>query len=276
MNKEIKTRPQVKPKINSRCFRLLSFLVLSMLLIANGCSLWQGKAVKEMPCLVAPEHIEGLYGTRITTAGTPEKMIRLKLSPGHHSELITDSLDGKPALIENGQWECRHASTVTVLLTGSMGQAHEKPEVIDFTADGDSLSALQYDKEKWGNEGLRLERNPAVTGIVWWLAQIQYANNTALVPEDPSKYALILSQDGTVTVRADCNRGMGTYLMAGPWLVVRKLAYTHMICMGNSLFDPYTKALESISSCVFRDGNFYISLQTDSGVMKFVPAALGE
>jgi hypothetical protein len=269
MNTEIKTWIEVKP------VGLLLFLLFS-LLITSGCSLWQGKAAKEMPCLVAPEHIEGLYGTKLTAADSPGRMVRLKLSPGHHSEMITDSLDGKPALIENGQWECRYVSTVTVKLTGRIGQIYEKPEIINFTIDGDSLSAIQYDKDKWGDEGLRLERNPFVTGIVWRLVQIQYANNTAIVPEDPSKYTLILSQDGTVTVRADCNRGMATYLMAGPWLVMRKLAYTHMICMENSLFDPYTKALEAVSSCMFRDGNFYIMLQTDSGIMKFEPAVIGQ
>ncbi len=269
MNTEITTWIEVKP------IGLLSFLVFS-LLIMSGCSLWQGKAAKEMPCLIAPERIEGLYGTKLTSADSPGRMIRLKLSPGHHSEMITDTLDGKPALIENGQWECRLASTVTVKLTGRVGQKYEKPEVINFTVDGDSLSAIQYDKDKWGSIDLRLERNPEVTGIVWRLVQIQYANNTALVPEDPSKYTLILSQDGTVTVRADCNRGMGTYLMAGPWLVMRKLAYTHQICLDNSLFDPYTKALEAVSSCMFREGNFYIMLQTDSGVMKFEPAVVGQ
>jgi heat shock protein HslJ len=253
---------------------LLSILALCALVL-SGCAMGKGSAAKEPPCLVAPDHLAGLYGMRLTPADSPWQMIRVRLFPGTRAEMITDFLDGKPALIENGLWECR-SSTVTVKLTGRIGQAYEKPEILKFTIDGEGLTPFEYDRDKWGNEGLHLERNPAVIGIVWRLVQIQYTNNTAVVPDDPAKYALILSQDGTVTVRADCNRGMGTYLMAGPWLLMRKHSYTRMICQENSLYELYTKALESAESCALRDGNLYFTLQGNSGIMKFEPAKLVE
>ncbi len=253
---------------------MISILVIAALFL-SGCALFRERTDKEPSCLVAPEHLVGLYGTRIPSAGPPVQMIRLRLLPGSRADMITDFPDGKHSLIENGQWECR-SSTVKVKLTGQVGKKYEKPEIIMFTIDGEGLTPFQHHRDSWGSEDIRLERNPAVIGIVWRLVQIQYANNTAMVPDDPAKYALILSQDGTVTVRADCNRGMGTYLMAGPWLFMRKYSYTRMICPENSLFDHYTKALETAESCTLRDGNLYVTLRGNSGVMKFEPAKLAE
>lgn len=253
---------------------LLAVLAFFAILL-DGCSLFKGSASKEPACLVAPEHLVGLYGTKLPSADSPGRMIRLRLFPGTRAEMITDFMDSRPALIENGQWECR-SSTVTVQLTGRIGKAYEKPQVIKFTIDGEGFTPFQYDRDDWGDAGMHLDRNPAVIGTVWRLVQIQYANNTAIVPDDPGKYALILSQDGTVTVRADCNRGMGAYLMAGPWLLMRKHSYTRMICPENSLFEQYTKALETAASCMLKDGNLYIRFQQDSGVMKFEPAKLVE
>jgi len=250
-------------------------ILLSFVLILGGCSLFKGGAAKESSCLVAPDHLAGLYGTRLPSADSPGRMIRLRLLQGSRAEVTTDFMDSKPAIIENGNWECR-SSTVTVKLVGRIGQSYDKPHVLRLTIDGEGLTPFEYDRDTWGDAGIHLERNPAVTGIVWRLVQIQYTNNTAIVPEDPSKYALILSQDGTVTVRADCNRGMGTYLMAGPWMLMRKHSYTRMICAENSLYDQYTKTLEAAESCALKDGNLYITLQGGSGMMKFEQAKLVE
>jgi heat shock protein HslJ len=277
MNQKTEERSLSRRKDDFSCIGLLSAFVL-FILFASGCASWQGKAEKEIPCKVAPEDITGLYGAKLTAANTPDRMrmIRLKLSPGFRSELLTDNLDDEPAIIETGQWECKDGLKVTVTLTGRKDLAYEKPQVLVFTFNADSLTAVTYDHGIWGDEVPHLARNPAAAGTVWRLVQIQYANNTAVVPEDPLKYVLILSQDGTVTVHADCNRGMGRYLLAGGSLAMRKLAYTHMICPDNSLFDQYTKALESAESCMVKDGNLFIMLQKDSGVIKFEPADLGQ
>ncbi|HVN71567.1 MAG TPA: META domain-containing protein [Desulfomonilia bacterium] len=254
---------------------LLSLLMLTILL-SSGCALWKAEEEKAPPCIAPPEGLAGRYGSKIPSADGSGRMIRMKLLADHRLEMATDYLDDKPDLIENGKWECRDGIRVIITLTGNRGKTYEKPLRLVFILDGDGLTAVEYNHDAWGEAAPHLVRNPTVTGTVWRLAQIQYANNTALAPDDPAKYALILSQDGTVTVRADCNRGMGTYLMAGNYLVMRKLAYTHMICMENSLFDQYTKALESAESCAIHEGDLYITLQTDSGIMKFEPAELGE
>jgi hypothetical protein len=256
---------------NIQCRVLLSALAF-FIFLASGCALWKGKEEKELPCLVTPERIAGIYGTKLSSADSPGRMVRLKLLSNHRAEMLSDYLNDKSAIHEIGQWECRQGPKVKVVITGRMDSAYEKPVNFTFAVDPDGLTATQYDRDTWGDQGLHLTRNPMVTGVVWRLMQIQYANNTAVVPDDPSKYALVLSQDGTVTVRADCNRGMGSFLLAGTSLKMQKFTYTHMICSESSLYDQYTKALETAGSCLIRDGDFYIMLQMENGVMKFEPA----
>ncbi|MCI0658639.1 MAG: META domain-containing protein [Acidobacteria bacterium] len=64
-----------------------------------------------------------------------------------------------------------------------------------------------------GPGAARQEATPA--GIVWQLDQIQYGDDSLLNPDDPARYTLELLPDGKAAVRADCNRGHGTYVLSG-------------------------------------------------------------
>ncbi|MCU0575443.1 MAG: META domain-containing protein [Desulfobacterota bacterium] len=247
---------------------VVAFLVLT----SAGCASWFTAEDEDKVSPVIPEGTYGSYGARLPAADSPGRMIRLRLARDRRAEMLTDFMDETPAVVETGTWDYRLGGTVRVALTGRQDRAYEKPVVMTFVVDGEGLTALKFDRDVWGEEGLRLLRNPSVSRPVWRLLQIRYPDSTALAPEDPSKYALVLSADGTVTVLADCNRGMGTYLMAGNALIMRKLAYTRMICPANSLFDQYTSALQEASSCMLRDGRLSIFFKADSGVLEFEPA----
>jgi heat shock protein HslJ len=252
-------------------------ILAAVIILMAGCASWWGaKEEKKVPCPTVPSAIAGVYGAVLQGTETPGRMVRLKLFPDYRSEMITDPPGNKPAVIETGQWDCRSGSKVKVTLKGRKDLAYEKPVVLVFSMDADGLTAVTYDRGAWGETPPRLTRNPAVTGRVWRLSQIQYADNTALVPEEPSKYTLVLSQDGTVTVRADCNRGMGRFTMAGTYLNMEKFIYTRMICPENSLFDQYTKALEAAASCRITNGELFITLRKNGGTMKFDPAKAGD
>lgn len=244
-------------------------------LMSAGCASWF-KGDEGMVSPAVPEGTWGIFGARIPSADSPGRMVRLKLSRSGQAELLQDFMDDTPPVIETGTWDYRIGKKVRVTLTGRNDQVYEEPVVITFAVEADGLRAVTSDPDVWGQKGLRLVRNPPVSRPVWRLLQIRYPDNTALVPEDPSRYALVLSADGTVTVLADCNRGMGTFLMAGNALVMRKLAYTRMICPENSLFDQYTAALRDASSCTLRDSRMYIRFQADSGIMEFEPASTEE
>jgi len=245
-------------------------------LISAGCASWFKGGEEDMVSLVIPEGIYGYYGSRLPAADSPGRLVRLKLGRDKRAELLTDFLNDMPPVVEVGTWDYRFGKKVRVTLTGQKDKVYEEPVVITFAVDAEGLTAVTFDPDVWGEGGLRLVRNPSVSRPVWRLLQIRYSDNTAIEPEDPSRYALVLSADGTVTVLADCNRGMGTYLMAGNALVMRNLVYTRMICPENSLFDQYTKALHDASSCTLRDDRLSIYFQSDRGVMEFEPAGAEE
>ncbi|HQI81323.1 MAG TPA: META domain-containing protein [Deltaproteobacteria bacterium] len=246
------------------------------IMAAAGCVSWFTPEDPDRVCPVVPEGTMGVYGTKLPAADAAARLVRLKLAPENRCELTTVFLDDTPAVIETGTWDYIMGRRVRVKLTRREGAVYEKPSVIIFAAESGRLTAVRYDREEWGDEGLILVRNTTVTGPVWRLMQIRYPDNTALAPENPSRYALILSQDGTVTVVADCNRGMATYLVAGTALHMKDFAYTRMICPENSLFDPYTEALREASACTLKDGRLTIWFRSDTGSMEFEPARSDE
>jgi len=250
-------------------------LALSLLLVITGCASWF-RGEEDQVCPVVPEGTWGVFGAKVPAADSPGRLVRLKLTQNGQAELLTDFLNDGPPVVETGTWDYRFTRKVRVTLTGRQDRAYEKPVVMTFAVDDRGLTAVTFDDDVWDDEGLRLVRNPSVSRPVWRLLQIRYPDNTTIVPDDPSRYALVLSADGTVTVLADCNRGMGAYLMAGNALVMRKFAYTRMICPEQSLHDQYTAALKEASSCLLRDGRLTIYFQADRGAMVFEPAGIGD
>lgn len=252
--------------------KLVVLMAASLVIVLGaGCASWF-RGEEDRICPVVPEGTTGVYGTRLPAADGPGRIIRLRLKPNKTAELLTDYLNEKPAIIENGTWAYLYGRKVRVTLTGNGKRTYEKPQSITFAVDAQGLVAVKYDRDVWGEAGLSLMRNPPVSRPVWRLIQIRYPDRTAVSPEDPAKYVLVLSDDGTVTVLADCNRGMGTYLLAGSALVMEGFAYTHRICPENSLFDAYTNALAEASSCMLRDGHLHILFRSDLGTMEFEQA----
>lgn len=257
------------------CRKPAIFLVTVIILASAGCASWfKGEEDKVSP--VIPEGTWGVFGAKVPAADSQDRIVRLRLTRDRRAELLQDFLNDLPPVIETGTWDYLYGKKVRLTLSGRQDRAYEEPVVMTFAVDADGLTAVTFDPDIWGETGLHLVRNPPVSRPVWRLLQIRYPDNTAIEPEDPSKYALVLSADGTATVLADCNRGMGTFLMAGNALIMRKMAYTHMICPDNSLFDQYTSALQEASSCSLRDGRLSIYFQADSGVMEFEPAGTEE
>ncbi len=108
-----------------------------------------------------------------------------------------------------------------------------------------------------------------IIGVVWRLREIQRTNGQTVVVDEPDKYTLELLPNGQVRIRADCNRGFGSYTMKGREISFHKTAYTRAACPPDSLFDVYTRNLEEANSYVLKDGNLYITYGIDAGIMKF-------
>ncbi|HEY6292536.1 MAG TPA: META domain-containing protein [Terriglobia bacterium] len=58
----------------------------------------------------------------------------------------------------------------------------------------------------------------------------------------------------------------------GSGLTFGPMAMTLAMCGPGSLSDRYLRALDAVYACRLRDGYLYLSLRTDTGIMKFRPA----
>ena len=65
-----------------------------------------------------------------------------------------------------------------------------------------------------------------LTGTVWRWTGTVMSNDTRITPDAPERYTLEFQPGGMVAVRADCNRGSGSYLLNGGALTFGPLAMT--------------------------------------------------
>jgi len=221
-------------------------------------------------CASSPP-VTGTYGAKLPAASSPGRIILLTLTDDKRVEMSTDYLDGKPAVIETGTWKVLKEGGISVAITGRDGQTYQRPDVITFHLKGETIEAVGYDRER-GSEGLSLQKQPDITGKEWQLTEIQYFNNTKVNPVTPAHYTLQLFHNGTVLVKADCNRGTGTFVLVGKKLTFQKIGYTREMCLPGSLSGQYIKALETAVSCMVRDGYLSIYSTADSGILEFAPA----
>lgn len=91
---------------------------------------------------------------------------------------------------------------------------------------------------------------------------------------DPSHYTLRFHANGKVDVRADCNRGGGTYTVsADRRLQIGPLRTTRAQCPPESHADRMLDLLQRASHYFMRDGELYIELPVDSGTLRFASTA---
>ena len=74
------------------------------------------------------------------------------------------------------------------------------------------------------------------TNAVWHLRSMADANGTIQAIEDPSLFTLMLTDEGQVAARVDCNRASGGYTISGNALSIGPLASTKAYC-GTASFD---------------------------------------
>jgi para-nitrobenzyl esterase len=111
-----------------------------------------------------------------------------------------------------------------------------------------------------------------LNGTAWQLVQIQSMDDKVVTPPDRSHFTLAFGADGYVSVRADCNRGRGTWKSSAPAeLLVGPLALTRAMCPAASLHDRFVRDLGLVRSYVVKDGHLFLSLMADGGIYEFEP-----
>jgi heat shock protein HslJ len=251
---------------------VVAALALLCLVHLSGCAGWFKGGEKEGVCPVVPDGVWGAFGARVAVKGGSSFMVRLRLSAKGRAEMLTLAEGVAHELVERGTWEYRFGRKVRVVVGQEGPSKTETPLVLAFRFEEDALVLLDADPDLPWARDLRLVRNTAVSGPVWRLLGIGRPDGTRIAPGNPSRYALVLSPDGTATVLADCNRGMGDYVLAGTAIVMRGLAFTRMICGDDSLFDEYTSALGGACSCRRQGDRLVITYDGDRGRLEFEPA----
>lgn len=106
----------------------------------------------------------------------------------------------------------------------------------------------------------------------WRLVTIQFMNDTSSTPEQRGHYTLTFGDHGNVQIRADCNRGSGSYSYVSPsGLEFGAMATTKALCPPDSLHDTYLSNLSKVRSFVFRDDHLFLATMADGAIMEFEP-----
>ena len=109
-------------------------------------------------------------------------------------------------------------------------------------------------------------------GTQWQLVDIQYMDDTVLKPDAAGKYTLRFDNDGSVSIKADCNMLGGSYTYTSPsGLEFGPLRSTMAFCGEKSLYSRFTKDMPFVRSFVIKDGNLHLALMADGGIYQFSP-----
>ncbi len=112
----------------------------------------------------------------------------------------------------------------------------------------------------------------SITLRTWQLVRIQMMDDSVLVPDHPTKYTLELGGDGRALVRADCNRGNGSYKLERRSLAFGPMAATRAMCPPGSISDRYLAQLSQVASWLERDGKLHLATRADGAILEFQPA----
>jgi para-nitrobenzyl esterase len=88
--------------------------------------------------------------------------------------------------------------------------------------------------------------------------------------DTPDLYTIRFESGGRVAVRADCNRGTGTYTVSSDRrLTVNPFALTRAMCPPGSMSDRFAAQLSRATRYEVRGGDMYLTLAADSGTFRF-------
>jgi para-nitrobenzyl esterase len=111
-----------------------------------------------------------------------------------------------------------------------------------------------------------------IGGTSWQLVKFQGGDGTVLMPDDKAKYTVAFTNDGDVSVRFDCNRGRGAWILNGPnQLRFGPLALTRAMCPPGSLHDHLVRQWPFVRAYTVTGGRLYLTLMADGGSYEWEP-----
>jgi para-nitrobenzyl esterase len=106
----------------------------------------------------------------------------------------------------------------------------------------------------------------------WQLVKFQGGDGTVLTPDDRTKYTVAFTNDGYVSVRLDCNRGRGTWILNGRNEIrFGPMALTRAMCPPAPLYDHLVKQWPFVRTYTLKGGHLFLALMADAGSYEFEP-----
>lgn len=108
-------------------------------------------------------------------------------------------------------------------------------------------------------------------GVVWEWVEFAGGNDETLRPADPSAYTVAFVNRGDFAVRVDCNSGGGTSTVDLGAIDLRLEVITEAVCADPELDRSFLGMLEEAASFIVREGDLYLGLPADAGILRFAP-----
>src|SRR5262245_37988907 len=108
-----------------------------------------------------------------------------------------------------------------------------------------------------------------LTQTTWQWLRTEYSNDTTVEASDPARYTVTFNSDGSLAIRADCNRVVGTYTRSGSALTLQLGPTTLAACPPDSQADVFVRDLANVGTYVFSGANLVLNLRIDVGNMVF-------
>jgi heat shock protein HslJ len=106
------------------------------------------------------------------------------------------------------------------------------------------------------------------TNATWTLQSLTETGATEVTIADPSRFTLLLTDDGKAQVRADCNRGVAGYTLTDHTLSVGLMASTRAYCGSASADTQYLALLGGETVVTASDAA--LQLSSSRGTLRFV------
>jgi heat shock protein HslJ len=115
----------------------------------------------------------------------------------------------------------------------------------------------------------QVDTPPPLTGETWKWRELRLGDGRVIKIDQPDLYTLRFVSDTGFILRADCNRGGGTYTRDENRLALQVTRMTRAACPPGSLSDEYLRCLEGVYGFRTERDSLYLLLRTDAGVLAF-------
>ena len=247
-------------------------------------------AVAVAAALLAPLAARAQEATPVpaTNAAAPEPVVwQLQLLTGPEGDLLPEGRDYTLQFLPDGellaQVDCnRGRGTWTATDAGidigpiATTRMACPPGSIDrqFLEAADAATTWSYAEDSLaitGDTGATMTFSPSLQGVTWVWQEFLGMDGSVVAPDNPADYTLAFLEDNRLAVKADCNRGAGSWSVNGAQIDLTVDALTRAACPETSLSPVFVRDVNEVSSFVFRDGRLYLALPIDSGIHEFAP-----